>query len=143
VSLTPLFALAGFGGSVAVPDFDAEAMDAWLAGTADAQAKAAHLLALLEGIGVPVPEAAWHRLIAGPGQGPVPAPPAPLWRALDRAAAERRLGETVLLALHMLGGEPQATHPEALTAGLRALRAVGLNQEARAIAMATALQMGL
>jgi hypothetical protein len=66
-----------------------------------------------------------------------------LWRALDRAAAERRLGETVLLALHMLGGEPQATHPEALTAGLRALRAVGLNQEARAIAMATALQMGL
>jgi hypothetical protein len=143
VSLTPLFALAGFGGSVAVPDFDSEAMDAWLAGTPDAQAKAAHLLALLEGIGVPVPEAAWHRLIAGSGLAPVPAPPAPLWRALDRAAAERRLGETVLLALHMLGGEPQTTHPEALTAGLRALRAVGLNQEARAIAMATALQMGL
>jgi hypothetical protein len=143
VSLTPLFALAGFGGSVAVPEFDSEAMDAWLAGTPDAQAKAAHLLALLEGIGVPVPETAWHRLIAGPGQGPMPAPPAPVWRALDRAAAERRLGETVLLALHMLGGQPQAAHPEAVAAGLRALRAVGLNQEARAIAMATALQMGL
>ena len=143
VSLTPLFALAGFGGSVAVPDFDSEAMDAWLAGTPDAPAKAAHLLALLEGIGVPVPETAWQRLITGPGQGPMAAPPAPLWRALDRAAAERRLGETVLLALHMLGGEPQAAHPEALAAALRSLRAVGLNQEARAIAMATALQMGL
>jgi hypothetical protein len=143
VSLTPLFALAGFGGSVAVPDFDSEAMDAWLAATPDAQAKAGHLLALLEGIGVPVPETAWQRLIAGPGQGPVPAPPAPLWRTLDHAAAERRLGETVLLALHMFGGEPQAAHPEAVAAGLQALRAVGLNQEARAIAMATALQMGL
>jgi hypothetical protein len=142
VSLTPLFALAGFGGSVAVPDFDSEAMDAWLTGTPDAQAKAAHLLALLEGIGVPVPETAWQRLIPL-NQAPVPAPPAPLWRALDRAAAERRLGETVLLALHMLGREPQAAHPEALGAGLRGLRAVGLDQEARAIAMATVLQMGL
>jgi hypothetical protein len=142
VSLTPLFALAGFGGSVAVPEFDSEAMDAWLAGTPDGQAKASHLLALLEGIGVPVPETAWQRLL-GPGQAPMPAPPAPLWRVLERAAAERRLGETVLLALHMLGREPQAAHPEALAAGLRGLRTVGLDQEARAIAMATALQMGL
>jgi hypothetical protein len=143
VSLTPLFALAGFGGSVAVPDFDSEAMTAWLAGTPDAQTKAAPLLALLEGIGVPVPEMAWHQLMAWPSPGPTPAPPAPLWRTLDRAAAERRLGETVLLALHMLGGRPEAAHPEAVVAGLRGLRAVGLNQEARAIAIATALQMGL
>jgi len=143
VSLTPLFALAGFGGSVAVPDLDSEAMDAWLAATPDAQAKAGHLLALLEGIGVPVPDTAWQRLLAAPNQGMVPAPPAPLWRVLDRAAAERRLGETVLAALHMLGGAPQAAHPEAVTAALQALRDVGLNQEARAIAMATALQMGL
>jgi hypothetical protein len=143
VALTPLFALAGFGGSVAVPDFDSEAMTAWLAGTPDAQAKAGHLLALLEGIAVPVPETAWHRLIAGPGLGPTPAPPAPLWRALERAVAERRLGETVLLALHMLGRRPEAAHPEADTTGLRGLRVAGLNQEARAIAIATALQMGL
>jgi hypothetical protein len=34
-------------------------------------------------------------------------------------------------------------HPEALAAGLRGLRPVGLNQEARAIAIATALAMGL
>jgi hypothetical protein len=88
-----------------------------------------------------VPATAWQRLITQ--QGPVPAPPAPLWRTLDHAATERRLGETVLLALYMFGGEPQAAHPEALVAGLEALRAVGLNQEARAIAMATALQMGL
>ncbi len=143
VALTPLFALAGFGGSAAVPDFDSEAMDAWLAATPDGQAKAAHLLALLEGIGAPVPATAWQRLVAAPGQGSTAAPPAPLWRALESAAADRRLGETVLLALHLLGGAPQAAHPEALAAGLRGLRDVGLHQEARAIAMATALQMGL
>jgi hypothetical protein len=143
VALTPLFALAGFGGSGAVPDFDSEAMDAWLAATPDGQAKAARLLALLEGIGVPVPETAWQRLLAAPDPGSAPAPAAPLWRALEDAAADRHLGETVLLALYMLGGQPQAAHPEALAAGLRALRSVGLNQEARAIAMATALQMGL
>jgi hypothetical protein len=142
VALTPLFALAGFGGSVAVPEFDSEAMTAWLASTPNAQARAGHLLALLEGIGVPVPDAAWHQLIVW-GQGPMPAPPAPLWRGLDRAAAERRLGESVLLALHLLGGQPEAAHPEAVVAGLRGLRAVGLDQEARAIAIATALEMGL
>jgi hypothetical protein len=142
VALTPLFALAGFGGSDAVPDFDSEAMDAWLAATPDGQAKAAHLLALLEGIGVPVPATAWQRLLGSPGQ-PTPAPPAPLWRALERAAAERRLGETVLLALHLLGGQPEAAHPQALAAALGGLRAVGLNQEARSIAIATALQLGL
>jgi hypothetical protein len=142
VALTPLFALAGFGGSVAVPEFDSEAMTAWLASTPDAQARAGHLLALLEGMGVPVPDAAWHQLIVW-GQEPMPAPPAPLWRALDRAAADRRLGESVLLALHLLGGQPEAAHPEAVVAGLRGLRAAGLDQEARAIAIATALEMGL
>jgi hypothetical protein len=139
--LTPLFALAGFGGSAAVPEFDDQAMAGWLAAAPDSEARAAHLLALLEGVAVPVPETAWHRLIAAPGQGM--APPAAVWRSLDHAADERRVGETVLLALHMLAGRPEAAHPEALAAALRGLRAVGLNQEARAIAIATALTMGL
>jgi hypothetical protein len=143
VGLAPLFALAGFGGSVAVPEFDSEAMAAWLAVTPDAHTEASHLLALLEGIGAPVPETAWHQLIAWPSQGPTPAPPAAYWRALDSAVAGKRLGETVLLALHMMGGSPDAAHPEALAAGLRGLRAVGLDREARDIAMATAMQMGL
>ena len=145
VSLTPLFALAGFGGSVAVPDFDSEAMDAWLAGTPDAQAQGRPSAGPAGGhrrAGARRPHG--NSLIAAPGQGPTPAPPAPMWRMLDRAAAERRLGETVLLALHMLGGAPAG---RASRGGDRRacgrLRAVGLNQEARAIAMATALQMGL
>jgi hypothetical protein len=141
--LTPLFALAGFGGSAAVPEFGDQAMAGWLAAAPDGGAKAAHLLALLEGVAAPVPETAWHRLIGAPGQEPTQAPPAALWRSLEHAAEERRVGETVLLALHMLGGRPEAAHPEALAAALRGLRTVGLNQEARVIAIATALTMGL
>jgi hypothetical protein len=141
--LVPLFALAGFGGSVAVPELDGQAFAAWLAATQDGQANAAHLLALLEGVGAPVPASAWPQMIAWPDQGPLPAPPAAVWQTLEQAASERRLGETVLLALHMLGGRPEVAHPEALAAGLRGLRPVGLNQEARAIAIAAALAMGL
>ncbi len=43
----------------------------------------------------------------------------------------------------MLNGAPAAAHPEVLTASLQALRAVGLDQEARQIAVATALAMDL
>ena len=143
VRLVPLFALAGFGGSDAVPEFDQAAMTGWRLGTPDADAKAGHLLALLDGIGAPVPESAWHELVVVPAQAPTPAPPVAFWHGLDAAAAQGRLGETVLFALHMLGGQPEAAHPEALAASLRALRSVGLNQEARAIAIATALSMGL
>ena len=57
--------------------------------------------------------------------------------------AERQIGETVLYALHMLNGRPEQAHPEALVACLRALSRVGLDRDARAIAVATALIQGL
>jgi hypothetical protein len=141
--LTPLFALAGFGGSVAVPVFDDRAMAGWLAGNEDARSRLGLLLGLLQGIGLPIPATAWQQLITAQAQDAVPAPPAPLWGALEGTATRRQVGETVLLALHMLGGRPEAAHPQAVAAALRGLRAVGLDQEARAIAIATALAMGL
>ena len=79
--------------------------------------------------------ACWRRRY----QRPASVPASALWRGLERAAAERRVGETVLFALHMLNGRPEAAHPEVLTACLRALRRVGLDRDARAIAVATAL----
>jgi hypothetical protein len=62
-----------------------------------------------------------------------------LWRGLEQAVAERRVGDTVLLVLHMLDGRPEAVHPEVLVACLRALSRVGLDRDARAIAVATVL----
>jgi hypothetical protein len=142
-ALTPLFALAGIGGSQAVPALDEAAVAAWRAATPAAADKAARLFALLEGIGSPVPDQAWWRELEPPLQREVSVPVSPLWRGLERAVAGQRKGEAVLFALHMLNGAPEAAHGAALTAALRALRAVGLDQEAREIAVATALAMDL
>ena len=110
--------------------------------TADARAE--RLFALLDGVGSPVPDAAWWQQLEAPLERPASVPVSALWRGLERAAADRRLGETVVLALHMLNGAPEAAHPEvADRRRCSALRAVGLDREARAIAVATALGMDL
>ena len=138
-SLVPLFALAGVGGSDAVPRIDAGTMEAWRHATGADQVVAERLFALLEGAGVPVGAGAWPALLAGHYQRQQAAPATVLWRGLEQAAAERRVGETVLFALQMLNGRPETAHPEALVACLRALSRVGLDRDARAIAVATAL----
>jgi hypothetical protein len=81
----------------------------------------------------------WGRLLPAHAERRARAPASALWRGLEDAAAGRRVGETVLYALTMLEGRPQAVHPEALVVSLRALRQVGLDRDARAIAVATAL----
>jgi hypothetical protein len=122
-----------------VPRIDGAALAAWrLATTAD-QALAERLFALLEGVGAPVEAGAWRSVLAGHGQRQQPAPAAVLWHGLEQAAAERRVGDTVLFVLQMLNGQPEAVHPEVLVACLRALSRVGLDRDARAIAVATAL----
>jgi hypothetical protein len=137
--LVPLFALAGVGGSDAVPRLDAAAIEAWqLAATANA-ATTERLFVLLEGVGAPVETAYWRDLLPAHAQRQAAAPASALWRGLERAAAERQVGETVLYVLHMLNGRPEDVHPEALVACLRALGRVGLDRDARAIAVATAL----
>ena len=142
-ALKPLFALAGIGGSEAVPELDEAAVAAWRQATPDADAKAERLFALLDGLGSPVPDPVWPQELRPPLQRSMSVPVGALWRGLDRAAAAKRLGETVLYVLHMLNGQPEADHPEVLVASLRGLRAVGLDQEARQIAVATALAMDL
>jgi hypothetical protein len=142
-ALMPLFALAGIGGSDAVPQLDEAAVAAWRAATPDAGAKAERLFALLDGVGSPVPDRVWWQELEPPFERAASIPAGPLWRGLERAVAGKRLGETVLFALQMLNGQPEAAHPVALTGALRALRAAGLDREARAIAVATALVMDL
>ena len=137
--LVPLFALAGVGGSDAVPRIDGEAIEAWRHATDADQAMAERLFALLEGAGAPVGAGAWPALLAGHYQRQQAAPATVLWRGLEQAAAERRVGDTVLFALQMLNGRPETAHPEVLVACLRALSRVGLDRDARAIAVATAL----
>lgn len=137
IRLAPLFALAGVGGSDAVPRVDVSTIEPSMPpATAEG---AERLFALLEGVGVPIEADVWGELLPAPGERQEAAPASALWRGLDHAAAERRVGDTVLFALHMLNGRPEAVHPEVLVACLRALRQVGLDRDARAIAVATAL----
>ena len=138
-SMAPLFALAGIGGSDAVPRLDAAAIDAWTPAADDDGTAAERLLAMLEGVGAPVEGEVWARLLPAHANRRASAPASALWRGLEDAAGGRRVGETVLYVLTMLDGRPQAAHPEALVASLRALRQVGLDPDARAIAVATAL----
>lgn len=141
--LVPLFALAGVGGSDAVPQLDAASIAAWRLANPQAGSSAEQLFALLEGVGAPIDAVAWRDLRAMPLQRQAVVPAGALWRGLEQAAAARRVGDTVLFALHMLNGEPEAAHPEVLVACLRALRQVGLDRDARAIAVATALTLQL
>ncbi len=72
------------------------------------------------------------------------APNAALLYALDEASESRRIGETVLLALIVLGAEgPGESHAYALSAALTALTRVGLETEARALAIEAALASGI
>jgi hypothetical protein len=137
--LVPLFALAGVGGSDAVPRIDAAAIEAWQRATTADTAITERLLALLAGVGAPVEADVWRDLLAAAAQRQAVAPPSVLWRGLERAVAEREVGATALYVLHMLNGRPEQAHPEALVACLRALSQVGLDRDARAIAVATAL----
>ena len=65
-------------------------------------------------------------------------------RLLSHAATDKRVGESVLLSLVMIGeGGPAQAHPIALSSTLSALGAIGLEREARALAIEAALAAGL
>jgi len=68
----------------------------------------------------------------------------PLLYATQDAAARGRIGETVAGVLAALGAAgPAAAHPVALGGALAALRAVGLDFEARSLALEAALAEGV
>ncbi len=120
---------------------------AWLepriaAGDADARRHAARLLAISEAFGAP--PTAWRNLLDVPPPGDDPAPDAALWFGLGEAAAAGRVGETVLLTLLNLGAAgPAAADPITLVRVLESLRRVGLEAEARALALEVAIAAGV
>jgi hypothetical protein len=64
--------------------------------------------------------------------------------AMMAAAEGGKIGETAILALALIGTQgPQSTDPHALEAALSALSRVGLNLDARRIAVEAALSYGL
>ncbi len=81
---------------------------------------------------------------AEPGISTHPVPNAALLYALAESSEMRRLGETVLLALLVLGENgPANSHPMALNAALSGLMRAGLPGEARALAIEAAIAKGI
>jgi hypothetical protein len=93
------------------------------------------LLSTLEALGARVGDAPWAPLVSVSGaQATLPSPG--LMAALSRTAQAGRVGETVLLALTALGDTPPGKlDTRVLVPVMRALRAVGLGDSARALAL--------
>ena len=102
----------------------------------------ATLAALATGFGGPA-DAVLGGLPAA-GRTSATLPSAAYWLRLDTAAAQGRIGETALLALAILGPEgTMNTSPYLMPSVLRALRGVGLETTAQALAVETAIHAGL
>ena len=137
-ALTALGQLAS-GGALTVAPFDAA-----LPGLAERDARqAALLVALANGLGVPAGASAdWGGLIDKPHEGTWPS--STLWIDQRRAAATKRVGETVLMTLLLVrAGERLSLESIVLADAVAGLTAVGLEGEARALALEAALTAGI
>jgi len=144
VALMPMARLSGFDGAAS---WTLAQFPAWwqtVKGSKGARDKAALLIATFEALGESAPDQIWATLIAGPSRHALVAPHPSLWFLLDEASKQARLGETVLLSLVILGeGGPANADPIVLSRVLKALVAVGLNDEARALALEAVVAAGL
>lgn len=130
-ALLPLRRLAGGGEPLAT---DAEGLSA--------NARLLLLLMLSRALGQE--EVGWLELAQEEEAAPRPLPRLVSLLALADAAAAGRRGETVLLAAAALGAAaPGDSHPLALGYAVSALSAVGLGNEARALAIEAALAAGI
>lgn len=144
IALWPLVALTGQAG-----DIDPGMLDIWWqvqggAGDPEAYRRGGLLLTLLSALGQKVAAEQWDVLLAGPLSEPSAVASPALHYALRDAAEHGRLGETVLLALLDLGaGGPENAGLLTLGEAVAALRIVGLDRDARALAVEAALAGGL
>jgi len=100
--------------------------------------------ALLAAVGEPISPADWAALVALPPAASAPLPNVALWLDGRDAAANQRLGETVLDTLLMAqSGGHLAGEPIVIAEAVARLRAIGLEADARRLAVEAALAAGL
>ena len=151
--LTPVVRLAGMADA---NQFVRTGIDVWRAaegGKPGAREQAILYYSLLESLGHPVDPPVWDDLgydelaVADAMDGATQPPDLPdpvLWHRLSGAARSGKIGETALLALATLGGRGTAgAHPVAIAHVVQTLTMIGLNAEARALAVEAALAGGL
>jgi hypothetical protein len=150
--LAPLARLSG-----QLPDnqWNEKQLDNWWKGEIEASEKksidfniiynrATLLYNLLEALGDRVPDRRWEALLETGPQASTVMPPPVLWRMLNQAVGDVKLAETVLLSLLMLGDSgPTRINPIALRQVVVSLRLIGLDSDARALALEAAIAAGL
>ncbi|HEY2892342.1 MAG TPA: hypothetical protein VGJ31_17025 [Dongiaceae bacterium] len=138
-SLAVYARIAGVGPPLA---WDAAAVAKWRQAQATNNGDpAARLFAVFDGLGEPI-GGSWS--LIGPDPSGAGAPDSALWFNLGDAAAKRRIGETVLLVLYTLGDAgPGGANPIMLSRSISALRLIGLDVEARALAVEAAIAAGV
>ncbi len=128
-----------------VPVWEPELWQRWRAAQGPVMAtRASLLLTLLEGLGRPAPEEAWDGLGRAQTDRADHLPAPSVLRTLEVSAATDRKGLAVLAALATFGPEgPAGTHPLVIGMALAGLRNIGLEVEARALAVDAAIGAGL
>lgn len=143
-SLMPVARLSGFEGAV---DWTMDHLQGWWATvkeTEGARDKAATLAATFSALGEYVPDEVWADLVVGTSHTALMAPYPSHWFLLESASTRARVGETVLLSLVSLGdGGPARADPIVLHHVLKSLRNIGLDREARAMALEAVVAAGL
>jgi hypothetical protein len=143
-----LWALLQLGDDRGLVPWDANFLGRWLVGQSGldgegVKAKAETFFTLASALGYQVPAAQWQALI-DPEKQASEGMSSAFSHALSLAAAEGKVGETVLLALLAVGERgPGQTDLATIAAVVEALRMVGLDQDARMLAIEAAVAKGL
>ena len=119
----------------------------WKANAGEAEedriSRASLLFALLVALGEPVPGKALVPLLDAPLEVEGVAPSLALWQVLEQASSQGRIGGTVLAALVALDNAGGGLQPQVVAGVVSNLVRVGLEDEARRLALEIALSSGL
>ncbi len=142
--LWPLLLIGDGAGEIAYSD---HLLELWWAGRQDGDAatrlaRGDLLFALLGALGYAVPDDLRTAVLAAPARTAT-SPAINLWRDLILAAHGRRVGGVVLDALVGLGSDgARSSDPSFLAASVAALKAVGLERDARRLALEALVDTG-
>ena len=146
-ALTAVLPLARLAGSPEANTWNTNHLATWWERNRESDRirdRAEMLFSLFDGLGEPIPDGLWEVLLDGPERTTVAMPRAAIWYRLQTAAAASRIGETVLLCLLALGeGGPTQADPVVMRQVLVGLRGVGLEADARLLAVEAAVAAGL
>ncbi len=116
----------------------------WAAAAAGVPAaQRARWAALVDGLGLAVPDPVWDGLARLTTADPGAPPKLALWRGFELASLREQRGGVLLFTLLLLDGHPAAAAPVTLRRALDALIALGLERDARALAAGTGGALGL